>query len=123
MCGGSKHHTHQEKPWAVRRVPEASGGRKAAGVLPALPLSHGVLKALQLLHKLRRFTPKKAEDQLERGVFLSPEMKIRMEHWLIATGNGHVPRQFFFNLALNYYFKPFYNFIRDLFVRYTRRSL
>lgn len=65
-CGGAKHPTHQEKPWAVGRAAEASHGRMAAGVLPVLCLSHVALKVLQLLPKLRRPTPKKAEDELER---------------------------------------------------------
>lgn len=65
-CGGARHPTRQKKPWAVGRAAEASRGRKAAGVLPVLCLSHVALKVLHLLPKLRRPTPKKAEDKLER---------------------------------------------------------
>lgn len=42
---------------------------EAARVLPALPLTLVALKVLQLLHKLRRLTPRKAEDELESKLF------------------------------------------------------
>lgn len=84
-------------------APSTTHTRKSPGqseeqlkLLLALPLSHVALEILRLLRKLRRLTPKKADNELERkSIFLSPEMKTQIEHWLIATGNEHAPRQLF----------------------------